>query len=229
MRRNEFGQPIGDPVTWVPRPFPEPDELVGDHCRLVPWSRNHLESLYDAVVRDSPPSTWTYLRPPDQSGPEGLADLLDSLSADSGAVPLVVCALDGAALGTASYLRIDAANGSVEVGWIVYSAALQRTTAATEAMYLMMQHAFDDLGYRRYEWKCDSLNEPSRRAAERLGFTYEGTFRQAMVYQGRNRDTAWFSITSEEWPRVRAGFQAWLDPRNFGPDGVQRRPLSTQA
>jgi RimJ/RimL family protein N-acetyltransferase len=124
-----------------------------------------------------------------------------------------------------SYLRIEPAQGSVEVGHLQFSPLMQRTPVATEAMYLMMKHAFE-LGYRRYEWKCDSLNAGSRRAAARLGFTFEGIFRQAIVYKGRNRDTAWFSVLDSEWPALDAAFQAWLDPGNFDTDGRQRRSLA---
>ncbi|HET9948325.1 MAG TPA: GNAT family protein, partial [Longimicrobiales bacterium] len=127
--------------------------------------------------------------------------------------------------GLASYLRIAPEHGSIEVGHVHFGPALRRTPAATEAMYLMMRRAFDELGYRRYEWKCDALNAPSRRAAERLGFTYEGTFRQHIVYKGRNRDTAWYSILDAEWPRVRSALEAWLDPSNFDAEGRQRRRL----
>jgi RimJ/RimL family protein N-acetyltransferase len=129
-------------------------------------------------------------------------------------------------VGVAAYLRVKPADGSIEVGHLAFSPALQRTTAATEAMALMMATAFDELGYRRYEWKCDALNAPSRRAAVRLGFVYEGTFRQATVVRGRNRDTAWFSVTDTEWPRVKEAFRRWLTPGNFGPDGRQRVALS---
>ncbi len=130
------------------------------------------------------------------------------------------------AAGLASYLRIAPAAGTIEVGHIHLAPALQRTRAATEAMFLMMRQAFD-LGYRRYEWKCDALNAVSRRAAERLGFTYEGTFRHHLVYKGRNRDTAWYAIVDADWPPVRAAYEAWLDPANFDRDGRQRRPLAT--
>ena len=133
------------------------------------------------------------------------------------------------ASGVASYLRIDPGQGTIEVGYITFSPALQRTTAATEAMALMMRHALEDLGYRRYEWKCDALNAPSRAAAQRLGFTFEGIHRQARVVKGRNRDTAWFSVLDSEWPAVRAAFDAWLDPANFDADGRQRAPLAIPA
>jgi RimJ/RimL family protein N-acetyltransferase len=224
-RVNEFGQPIGDAVEWVEHARVAPVTLVGEWCRIEPWSHDHLEALYDAAVRRSPASLWTYLATPPLDRPDGLREWLDGLADDPMAVPLVICRPDGRAVGTASYLRLDHANGSVEVGAIAYAAELQRTTAATEAMYLMARHVFDDLGYRRYEWKCDSLNAPSRRAAERLGFRHEGTFRQAVVYKGRNRDTDWFSITDAEWPAIRAAMQAWLAPSNQLA-GVQGRRLT---
>ncbi len=123
-------------------------------------------------------------------------------------------------------MRIDPAMGTIEVGSIAYSPRLQRSRAATEAMYLMMHRAFDELGYRRYEWKCDALNAPSRQAAERLGFRFEGIFRQAVVYKGRNRDTAWYSIVDREWPALQAAFERWLDPGNFDREGGQRESLS---
>jgi RimJ/RimL family protein N-acetyltransferase len=129
------------------------------------------------------------------------------------------------AVGVTAYLRIEPAVGVLEVGHIAYAPALQRTAAATEAMYLLLRRAFDELGYRRYEWKCDALNAPSRAAALRLGFRFEGIFRQATVYKGRNRDTAWYSIIDREWPARRAAFEAWLDPLNFTADGRQIRPL----
>ncbi|MDO9446188.1 MAG: GNAT family protein, partial [Dehalococcoidia bacterium] len=137
----------------------------------------------------------------------------------------IVEAASGQAVGMASYLRIEPTVGCIEVGHLNFSPLLQRRPAATEAMFLMMRHAFDGLGYRRYEWKCDSLNEPSWSAAERLGFTFEGIFRQAVVVKGRNRDTTWLSILDTEWPALRAGFEAWLAPANFDLAGQQRRSL----
>ena len=132
---------------------------------------------------------------------------------------------DGVPAGIASLMRIDERNGVVEVGGIIYGPRLARTRAATEAIALLAAHVFDDLGYRRYEWKCDSLNAPSRAAAARLGFTYEGRFRNAMVYKGRNRDTDWFSITHAEWPAIAAGYTAWLAPDNFDDQGRRRTRL----
>ena len=131
----------------------------------------------------------------------------------------------GRAQGYASYMRIDPANGVIEVGNILLAPSLQRTTAATEAMYLMAKHVFEDLGYRRYEWKCNAKNEPSMRAALRLGFTYEGIFRQHMVVKGENRDTAWYSMLDSEWPARKMAFEAWLDPANFDGEGRQQKSL----
>lgn len=139
----------------------------------------------------------------------------------------IVDAVAGAPQGMAAFMRMAPDHGVIEIGHIWFSLRLQRTRQATEAIYLMARHSFDDLGYRRLEWKCDAINEPSRRAALRFGFTFEGVFRQHMVVKGRNRDSAWFSILDGEWPRVRAAFEAWLAPENFDEDGRQRRSLST--
>jgi len=236
MRTNEHGQPIGDEVPgWTPRPPVEPVMLTGRTCRVEPLGEGNLDAVYDAVCVQSPPETWTYITGGPYEDRNGFAGHVAGLHALAACVPLAILAAEGQAaegqaaeaqgLGIACYLRIDPANGSAEVGGIVMSAALQRTTAATESMYLMMRHVFEDLGYRRYEWKCDSLNEPSRRAAVRYGFTYEGRFRNALVYKGRNRDTDWFSVTDDEWRRLRPAYDAWLDPANFDDAGQQRRSL----
>lgn len=225
-RTNELGQPIGRPVAWTAREPVRPVELAGRWCRVEPLAAHHLPQLYDALALRSPPGIWTYLAVGPFTDAAGLNGWLRDLHDDPASVPHAICLPDGRAVGVASYLRLDHANGSVEVGNIAFAAELQRTTAATEAMYLMARHVFDDLGYRRYEWKCDSLNEPSRRAALRLGFRYEGTFRNAVVYKGRNRDTAWFSITGEEWTGgVGRRFEAWLASSNFDDEGRQRTPL----
>lgn len=227
MPVNEFEQPIGPAVPgWTPRPQVAPVTLVGERCRVEPLVKHHLPGLYDALVLRSPDSIWTYLKDGPFPGRTAFYLWLSALADDPGAVPHVICDPAGGPLGVACYLRLDPANGSVEVGGIAMSAALQRTTAATEAMYLMARHVFDDLGYRRYEWKCDALNYGSRRAAERLGFGYEGTFRQAVVYKGRNRDTAWFAILDAEWPARRAVLEAWLAPENFDREGRQRRSMA---
>ena len=200
--------------------------MEGRFCRLEPLDADaHAAALHEAFALDEDGLGWTYL----PYGPFPSFDAFEkwvSEAAESGD-PLFFAILDAAEepAGVASYLRIMPAIGTLEVGHIHYAPALQGTAAATEAMYLMMRHAFEDLGYRRYEWKCDDLNGPSRRAAERLGFTYEGTHRQATIYKGRNRDTAWFSILDGEWPRVRDALEAWLAPENFDADGEQRARL----
>ena len=227
MRTNEHGQPIGDEVPeWAPRPRVEPVTLTGRTCRVEPLGEGNLDALYDALCVRSPPETWTYIMGGPYDDRDGFAGHVAGLHALPACVPLAIMAPGGQGLGIACYLRIDQANGSAEVGGIVMSSALQRTTAATESMYLMMRHVFDDLGYRRYEWKCDSLNEPSRRAATRLGFHYEGRFANALVYKGRNRDTDWYSVTDEEWQHLRPAYEAWLDPANFDGQGRQRARLA---
>lgn len=222
---NALGQPIGWPVkVATPRSVLPAETLTGRYACVTPIQPVHAEDLYAAFRADRDNRIWTYL-------PNGPYDNLDDFRAwvDEAATwndPLMHSILvDGKPLGHASFLRIDPKNASIEVGFINFSPRLQRTPAATEAMYLMMAHAFDRLGYRRYEWKCDALNAPSRKAAQRLGFTYEGTFRQATHYKGRNRDTAWFSILDSEWPARKAAFQAWLDPANFDASGQQRCKL----
>jgi RimJ/RimL family protein N-acetyltransferase len=224
-RTNEYGQPIGDPVSWTPGPRLVAVTLEGTSCRLEPLGDEHVPGLYDALCVASPPSTWTYMPTGPFADHEEFAAHVTKLRATPDMVPLAILLPDGTPVGIATYLRIDHANGTAEVGYISYSAALQRTTAATEAMYLMMAHVFETIGVRRYEWKCDALNAPSRRAAARLGFTYEGTFRQAVVTKGRNRDTAWFAVTDDEWPRLGTAFRAWLDPANFDEQGRQRARL----
>ncbi|WP_425099862.1 GNAT family N-acetyltransferase [Tropicibacter sp. S64] len=219
---NEYGQPIGPALTSrVPCPPPPHSVLQGRHVTLVPLVPEHAAGFLEAFTD---PSGWTYL----PRGP--FTDLADAQAWTDAAAeskdPLYYTALvGGKPVGFLSYLRIALWSGRIEVGFIHLAPALQGTTAATEAQFLLMAHAFDDLGYRRYEWKCDSLNGPSRRAAERLGFTYEGTLRQAMHYKGRNRDTSWFSVLDGEWPAVKARFTAWLDPSNFDDAGNQKRRL----
>ena len=170
---------------------------------------------------------WDYLA----DGPyANEADFNHAIEEKQAALSAVFYALlteaNGRAEGYASYMRMDPANGVIEVGNILMAPSLQRTTAATEAMYLMARHIIEDLGYRRYEWKCNAGNEPSRRAALRFGFTFEGIFRQHMIIKGRNRDTAWFSMLDNEWPARKDAFERWLDPANFDAEGRQRMSLS---
>lgn len=224
MGAREHDRPIGPAVSgWEHRARPEVTRLAGRWCTVEPLSAEHAVELFPEIAGPGHEALWTYLA----DGPHAhLADLHAHVAARLAGPDVQLVMRDGAgvACGLASYLRIDPANGAVEIGSIVLGPRLQRTRAATEAMSLLARHVFD-LGYRRYEWKCDALNAPSRRAAERLGFVYEGTFRRHMVTKGRSRDTAWFAMTLDDWPRVRAAHDAWLDPSNFDGD-VQRRRLA---
>ncbi|MHA7876706.1 GNAT family N-acetyltransferase [Roseivivax sp.] len=207
-------------MTELPRPRPPSAPMAGRSCSLRPARPEDAEALFAAYAEEDG-RNWTYLP---QEKPRDLGEMRARLEAMAkSADPLYHSVLDaeGRAVGTCSYLRINPEAASLEVGWISFSPRLQRTVMSTEAMYLMMARAFDELGYRRYEWKCDALNAPSRAAAARLGFTYEGTHRQATVVKGRNRDTAWFSVLDNEWPALRAAFEGWLAPKNFDAEGRQ--------
>jgi len=202
--------------------------MLGRYCRLEPVSvQRHEKDLFAAYMQAPDDRDWTYLV---HYRPETAQDFNTYLGKlEKSDDPLNFTIIDAStnkAVGTAALMRIEPLHGVIEVGGITFSPLLKKTRAATESMYLMMRRAFDELGYRRYEWKCDSLNAPSRAAAQRYGFTFEGIFRQVLVYKGRSRDTAWFSITDAEWPRIRAAFEAWLDPANFSADGRQKRSLS---
>ena len=226
MPTNDFGQQIGPALpNWTVRPHPPRTSIPGRFCRVEPLAPAHAEDLF-ARLASRRDGRWTYL----PYGPFDTRDSFQQWVVDQSQKedPLFHAIVDpaGTAVGVAAYMRIDRANGVIEIGHLNFSPQLQRTPAATEAMYLMLRRAFDELGYRRYEWKCDSFNEPSRRAAARFGFTYEGLFRQAVVYRQRNRDTTWFSIIDTEWPARRGAFEAWLAPANFDAAGTQRRPLS---
>ncbi|MDQ2092755.1 GNAT family N-acetyltransferase [Rhodobacteraceae bacterium 10Alg 79] len=219
---NPLGQPIGDPIHGTfPRPRPERTLRTGRYCALVPLAIDHAPALHTAYERAPDGRGWTYL----PNGPYESARDYEAWVAEAvvSRDPLFFTVEDpeGQPMGTCSYLRIAPEAGVIEVGFINFSPLMQQSRASTEAMFLMMAHAFDDLGYRRYEWKCDTLNAPSRRAARRLGFTYEGTFRQATHYKGRNRDTAWYAMLDHEWPAIRAEFVRWLDPANFDANGQQ--------
>jgi RimJ/RimL family protein N-acetyltransferase len=225
---NDLGQPVGSPVPgWAPRARPPRTPLEGRLCRVEPLdAAKHAAPLFEAHALDREGRNWTYLPYGPFASAAEYAGWIEARQAlEDPLFHAIVERASGRPLGVASYLRIEPAMGVIEVGHLAYSPLLQRTPAATEAMYLMMRRAFDELGYRRYEWKCDSLNAPSCRAAERLGFRYEGTFRQAVVMKGRNRDNAWFSILDSEWPALREAFERWLDPANFDAAGAQRRRL----
>jgi RimJ/RimL family protein N-acetyltransferase len=227
---NHLGQPVGFPVEgWTARARPPLTPVAGRYCRVEPLDAGrHARDLFAAYSEDREGRMWTYLPwGPYADFDDFLAGTEADLRRENFITYAVIDTASGKAAGVASYLNINLSAGSIEVGGIAYSPALQRRPAGTEAMFLMMRRAFDELGYRRYEWKCNSLNAPSRGAAERYGFRFEGIFRQADVVKGRNRDTAWFSITDREWPAIKAAFERWLDPGNFDGDGRQRERLSS--
>ncbi|WP_106745165.1 GNAT family N-acetyltransferase [Yoonia maritima] len=225
---NPQGQPIGNPVPeWTGcAPIPK-TPMCGQYCDLVPLDLAHSDELFAAFDADTTGTLWTYMPVGPFASAQDYAAWVETARQSQDPLYFAIIAKDtGRPVGVASFLRIDPANGVVEVGFITFAPALQRTPAATEAMYLMMKRAMGDLGYRRYEWKCDALNAPSRSAAQRLGFSYDGLFRQATIYKGRNRDTAWFSILDQDWPTVEHAFQTWLAPDNFDTNGQQRQRLS---
>lgn len=227
--RNDLGQPVGPVVPgWTPRAAPPHTPMRGRFCTAEPLdAERHAAALFAANGEDREGRNWTYYN----YGPFETLDSYRKWVEDACADPsrLFHAIVDNGtrqAVGVAAYINAQPTVGVVEVGSLVFSPRLQRRPAATEAMYLMMRRAFDELGYRRYEWKCDSLNLPSRAAAARLGFRYEGLFRQATITRGRNRDTAWFSVIDSEWPVLREAFKRWLDPANFDESGQQRCSLA---
>jgi RimJ/RimL family protein N-acetyltransferase len=230
-RRNPFGQEIGWPVEWKPAQRPPLTAMQGRFAILEPLDADrHAADLFEANADDHEGRNFTYYA----YGPFATLDDYRAwvLSVTLGGDPnrlfhAVIDKPTGRAIGVGCYANITPAMGVIEIAALVFSPRLQRKPAATEAHYLWMRRAFDELGYRRYEWKCDSCNMPSRAAAARLGFTYEGLFRQAIVYRGRNRDTMYFSITDREWPRIKAAFERWLDPANFTADGQQKVSLAS--
>lgn len=226
---SSFVRAIGPAVSIVlPRPRPQPVTLEGAHVRLEPLvPALHGEDLIAAFAEDHAGMMWDYLF----QGPfptaeatmqwlEAIADKPDPLFFT------VIPKATGKPAGVMSLMRIDSAHGVIEVGGITLAPVVQRSPATTEAEYLLMRYAFEDLGYRRYEWKCNALNAPSRVAAYRLGFSFEGIFRQHMVVKGHNRDTAWFAIMDHQWPAAKAAFETWLAAENFGADGSQVVSLS---
>ncbi len=221
-------QPVGAPLDWTPAVAPDRTPISGTTVTLEPIDADrHGESLWQAKGDD--PALWTYL----SDDPfEGFAPFETWLrkcgEPDDPLCFAIVDRADGKAKGMASYMRIVPVHGVIEIGSIWFGPKIQRSRQATESIYLLARHVFEELGYRRLEWKCDSLNAPSRRAADRFGFTYEGLFRQAIVYKNRNRDTAWFSMLDHEWPEIRAAFDAWLAPENFSPDRAQKTALAAR-
>lgn len=227
MPVNEFNQPIGEPVVdWQPCTHPQRITLTGERCRLEPLGIEHADTLWQAYAAAPDVRQWTWLPTPPPANRHAFQQLITAAASHDD--PLHFAVIDNTSqqpVGRLALMRIDAANGSIEVGHVHFSPLMSRTPLATEAHWLLMRYVFNTLGYRRYEWKCDSLNAPSCKAARRLGFQFEGIFRQAVVYKGRNRDTAWFSIIDSEWPALAQALERWLKPENFTADGLQRQRL----
>ena len=217
------GQPIGPLVGVTPANLPGPVVLEGRFGRIEKLDAGHAAALWEAVTGDV--TLWTYMG----YGPFANFAAFEAWVAERTklADPFsYAVTAEGRAIGIVTLMEIRPAMRVIEVGNIVYGTPLQRTPLATEAQYLIARYAFETLGYRRYEWKCNALNAPSRRAAARFGFTYEGLFRQHLIVKGRSRDTAWFSMLDSEWPARKAAFERWLSPQNFDSAGRQRESLS---
>lgn len=225
---NVLGQPVGLALTdWRPLELPPHQPLSGRYCRLEPLLTSHAEQLHAANSLDADGRNWTYLPYGPFASFDAYVRWLEEKLQQAGVLLYAIVDLKSAkAVGVAGYLRPDAANGVIEIGHVNFSPLLQKTPAATEALYLLIENVFRR-GYRRCEWKCNALNEASRRAAVRLGFQFEGIFRQLLVVKGRNRDTAWFSIIDGEWPALKEAFARWLAPANFDEQGRQKIALAT--
>ena len=226
---NSLEQPVGNPVPdWTPRSLPARTSLHGRWCRLEPLSaERHADALFDANAADRAGAMWTHMAyGPFPDREHYCAWAADAAAGDDPLFYAVIPAALGTPAGVAAFMRITPGHGVLEIGNIAFAPVLQGTAVATEALSLMIRHAFDVLGYRRVEWKGDALNTASRRAALRLGFTFEGIFRQHMIVKGRNRDTAWYAMTDADWPSLRDAHARWLDPANFDADGRQRTRLS---
>ncbi len=227
-RLNAFGQPIGEALPdWTPRLWPPRTPIEGRFCRLEPLDADrHARGLFEAYAEAPDARDWTYL--PDERETDAGAFHARIAARAASADPLHMAVLRaGKVVGSAALMRIDPGNGVLEIGHVHFAPVLQRTPAATEAVFMLMRRAFDELGYRRLEWKCDSLHAASRRAASRLGFAFEGVFKNAVVTKARNRDTSWYAMVSSDWPTIRSGLEKWLSPSNFDNSGRQVADLAT--
>ena len=225
MPVNEYGQMIGESMEgYTPGALPSIDFLEGRYARIE--AQKHAEDLLAVYGSDTPREMWTYLFQEPVTDREELVTLLNQMLARKDRFYYaIIDRSTGKALGTFSLMRIDQNNRAIEVGAVTFSPELRGTRIGTEAQYLLARYVFEELHYRRYEWKCDALNLSSRRAAERLGFVYEGTFRQAVVYKGRTRDTDWLSMIDKDWPKVKDRLETWLRPENFDKNGQQYKSL----
>lgn len=226
---NRYGQPIGESLdNWSARELPGDATLEGKFCRLEPLDETrHAEDLFAAYALAPDGRDWTYMAAGPFSEFEAYRQYAEVASKSADPKHFAVIDLKAEkAVGTLALMRIDRGNGVIEVGNVAFSPLLQQKPSSTEAQFLLMRYVFDELKYRRYEWKCDNLNAPSHKAALRLGFRYEGVFRQAVVYKGRSRDTAWYSIIDKEWPDLKDSFLTWLAPENFDSEGRQVQSLT---
>lgn len=228
MPLNSFQQPIGEPLTgFQAGALPTLTSLEGQTVRIEKLAAEHLTDLYPFYGPTARPEDFTYLSIEPFQTIDEFEPYFHKMVQSRDPYYLAIRSQEThRVIGTFSLMRIDATNRVVEVGWVLFSRELQKTRMATEAHYLLMRYVFEELSYRRYEWKCDALNQPSRKAATRLGFTYEGTFRQAVVYKERNRDTAWFSILDSEWKTNKQRLENWLADSNFDHSGQQKQSLS---
>jgi RimJ/RimL family protein N-acetyltransferase len=219
---------MADLSNWRPCALPGQETLRGRYVRLEPYCPDtHLAGLFAAICGEEDNELWAFMPLGPFAKPEALAAVLMGAHQKLGWNTIIIRdALGEEILGMASYMRNRPEHGSTEVGAVTFSRKLQRSRLATEAIYLMAKHVFDDLGYRRFEWKCNNANDASKRAAIRFGFSFEGVFRKDMVVKGQNRDTAWYAITEDDWPIVKKSFETWLDPQNFDAKGVQRTKLT---
>ncbi|MBM7636070.1 GNAT family N-acetyltransferase [Streptococcus saliviloxodontae] len=225
---NVYGQEIGESLLgYTSGAMPDVSVLEGNYCRLEHIdAKKHLDDVADFYWKQVDPSDWTYMYGQPFTSKEAVRTCLEEYQVSENPYFFAIREkYSGKVLGTFSLMRIDPHNRVVEMGRVIYAPALQKTRAATEAQYLVMKYVFEELSYRRYEWKCDRFNKPSAQAAQRLGFRYEGTFRQHTVYKGRTRDTDWFSIIDSEWPSLKLAFENWLSPENFDKDGQQKQSL----
>jgi RimJ/RimL family protein N-acetyltransferase len=219
-------RPVGPPVEIRDALPPPPTTITGRSVHLEPLDPRHIDDLYPIIGQPEHAPLWTYINKGPFTDKPSFTELITAYSESKDPFfYAIISKSTNKAIGFFSLLRIDQTNRVIEIGFIVFSPLLQRTTAATEAVYLLARTVFEDLGYRRFEWKCDNLNAPSKKAAVRFGFTAEGVFRQHMIVKGRNRDTAWFSILDGEWPVVKGAFEKWLNAGNFDAEGKQVRSL----
>ncbi len=225
---NQYGQPVGEPLPqWLARERPKDIVLNGKFCRLVPLeAERDFAALFNAFQQAPDGRDWTYLMRERPENPQELRAHLENMQANPALANLTVFDVSTQMpVGTVAFMRIDEGSGVLEIGHVCWSPLMKQRSCATEAIYLMLRHTFDELGYRRCEWKCDSLNTPSRQAAQRFGFNYEGRFLKALVTKGRNRDTDWFAMTEDGWPKARNAFEQWLADENFDAEGQQKQRL----